>query len=358
MHITINGVHKAFGSKQVLRNISLQVEKGKFIVLLGPSGCGKTTLLNILAGVHDIDEGEIFVGGRLYSAKGFTMPSELRNIGMIFQDFALWPHMTVFDNVAFGLKVKRLPTKVLNNQVEEVLRLVQMEPYAGYYVHQLSGGQKQRIAIARALVVRPEVLLLDEPFSNLDTGLREQMRWDLLRIIHEAGITAVYVTHDQEEALSMADEIVLLNEGLIRQSGTPAALYRHPDSVFAASFLGAANLLPATVNGTGDVTAQWNGFKTQISVLEGKPGEEVTILFRPGDIMPISDSIKPTGLSFAAKIKRRAFHGHVWKYRVEIIAHDPQVLEVWNAEEWPLDLWMEFSVMAQACHLIRESWEA
>ncbi|WP_165972028.1 ABC transporter ATP-binding protein [Paenibacillus piri] len=360
MHIQIERIHKRLGGRSILQDVSLQVKKGQFTVLLGPSGCGKTTLLNILAGLTDIDEGEIHIGGKLYSAPGYTMPPELRNVGMVFQDFALWPHMSVYDNVAFGLKVLRMADKEIKERVADVLQLVQMQAYPDHYPHQLSGGQKQRIAIARAMATRPEVLLMDEPLSSLDARLREQMRWDLLRILQDAGITSVYVTHDQHEALSMADEIVLLNEGRIEQTGSPVHMYRQPRSVFAASFLGAANLLEGTVTeyDRGVSVVDCGGLRVEVQDEDAVPGEKVTILFRPGAVEFASyGGTRPSGVSFRARIRQRAFHGSEWQYRVQIEESgsvSPSILiEAWDQSERSIGEYCELSVPLHSCRVIR-----
>ncbi|MGG4495512.1 ABC transporter ATP-binding protein [Brevibacillus reuszeri] len=360
MHIEIQKIHKRLGDKTILHNLSISIKQGQFTVLLGPSGCGKTTLLNILAGLLDIDKGQIRIGGKLYSSAGYTMPPEIRNVGMVFQDFALWPHMTIFDNTAFGLKVLGLTTKEITERVREVLKVVQMEEYAAHYPHQLSGGQKQRIAIARAMATRPEVLLMDEPLSSLDARLREQMRWDLLRIIRDTSITAVYVTHDQHEALSMADEIVLLNEGRIEQIGSPVQMYRKPDSVFAASFLGAANLLEGVVIECSHHRAVVNCSGLLIEVQDDAAvlGEKMTILIRPGEVLLDSSGSSESGTSFQVRIKQRAFHGSEWQYRVQIEGSSsglaPFLLEVWSQAEKEIDECCELSLPKHACHVIRK----
>jgi ABC-type Fe3+/spermidine/putrescine transport system ATPase subunit len=285
LKIQLEHVYKRFEKKEVLQDINLSIKEGEFIALLGPSGCGKTTLLNALAGFLDIDDGSIAVGDDIWSTGKTTLPPERRSVGMVFQDFALWPHLTVFENVAFGLKVKRMGQDAIRHRVNEVLSIVQMNGYEKVFPHQLSGGQKQRIAIARALAPNPTVLLMDEPLSSLDAKLREQMRWDLLSIIRAARITTIYVTHDQIEALSMADRIVLLNSGRIEQMGTPQELYGKPKTEFAAYFMGASNLLQVEVereDGEGTIV-KWNGTNLRVTATEVRP-EHPVVLLRPSDI--------------------------------------------------------------------------
>jgi iron(III) transport system ATP-binding protein len=221
---------------------SLSIEPGELFFLLGPSGCGKTTLLRMIAGFIEPSSGSIAFNGRHM----IGVPAEKRNTGMVFQSYALWPHMTVEGNVAFGLTVRRVPAAERARRVAEALALVHMQDYARRTPNQLSGGQQQRVALARALVVRPDVLLLDEPLSNLDARLRVQLRSEIRRICKASGITTVYVTHDQKEALSMADRAAILNAGKLVQIGPPAELYRRPATRFAAEFLGETNFVPAT----------------------------------------------------------------------------------------------------------------
>lgn len=243
MELSVRDVVKRYGNRQVLRGISLDVPKGSITAILGPSGCGKTTLLHAIAGLVDIDDGKIIGNGEALSAPNFAVPPERRSMGMVFQNFALWPHMTVRENVAFGLSVRRWPRTDAERRVREVLAQVQMDGYGDRYPHQLSGGQQQRIAIARALAPRPDVLLMDEPLSSLDAKLREEMRWHLSEIVRKTGITTIYVTHDQTEALSMADRVAVLNQGWVQQVGAPADIYERPRNLFVANFVGVSNVL-------------------------------------------------------------------------------------------------------------------
>jgi ABC-type Fe3+/spermidine/putrescine transport system ATPase subunit len=243
MSLKLESVHKQYDNKMVLTGIDLFIEKGTFLALLGPSGCGKTTLLQSIAGLTSINKGKIIVDDVVLTEPGREVPIEKRQIGMVFQDFALWPHMTVFEIVAFGLKLKGMKGKELNERIVETLSIFHMEDYLSSYPHQLSGGQKQRVAMARALAPNPRLILMDEPLSALDTGLREEMRVELVRIFKELNMTVVYVTHDQTEAMSMADQIVILKDGQCEQIGTPETLYREPVSEYVAKFMGPVNIL-------------------------------------------------------------------------------------------------------------------
>jgi iron(III) transport system ATP-binding protein len=245
--VELKGLTKRFGAEVAVKELDLTVAQGEFVTLLGPSGCGKTTTLRCVAGLEHPDGGEIRIGGKLVAShrEGLFLPPEARNIGMVFQSYAVWPHMTVFDNVAYGLRVRGTDRATLRRCTTEALELVGLGPLANRYATKLSGGQRQRVALARAIAYRPQVILFDEPLSNLDAKLREQLRDELARLPREVGITAIYVTHDQTEALVMSDRIVVMNQGTIQQIGDPYTLYVRPVNAFVANFIGVANLLPA-----------------------------------------------------------------------------------------------------------------
>jgi len=245
--IELRGVSKRYGTTWAVRGVSLAVAPGEFFTLLGPSGCGKTTALRMIAGFAEPDEGEILLDGQ--SVAG--VPPWRRDLGLVFQSYALWPHLTVFEHVAFGLRERKVPRAEIRSRVAEALRMVGLEGLGDRRPSQLSGGQQQRVALARTLVVRPRALLLDEPLSNLDAKLRAQMRVELRRLHQELGITTVYVTHDQEEAMALSTRLAVFDHGAVIQLGAPAEVYRRPATRFVAEFLGAANLLPATVEGAG-----------------------------------------------------------------------------------------------------------
>ena len=241
--VTIKNVSKSFGDNTVLHDFSQVFADGEFVTLLGPSGCGKTTMLRMIAGFEKPTTGEIYVGETLVSGDKTFLPPEKRNMGMVFQSYAVWPHMNVYDNVAYPLTIKRMNKTDMKKKVEKVLSIVHLGQYAQRYPNQLSGGQQQRVALARALVAEPNLLLLDEPLSNLDAKLRESMRFEIKEIQQSLGIAVVYVTHDQTEAMAMSDRIFLINRGVVQQSGRPDEIYNHPNNQFVADFLGKVEFL-------------------------------------------------------------------------------------------------------------------
>ena len=242
--VEIDHLGKHFGSEAAVQDFSLAVAAGEFVTLLGPSGCGKTTTLRCIAGLERPDAGDIRIDGKTVTSvkRAINRNPEHRNIGMVFQSYALWPHMTVFDNVAYGLRVRRAPGSVVRERTMRALELVGLPDMAGRYATRLSGGQRQRVALARAIVYEPKVVLFDEPLSNLDAKLREQMRIELVRLQKEVGITSIYVTHDQSEALIMSDRVVVMNKGVIQQIGDPHSIYARPVNAFVAAAKDTAKL--------------------------------------------------------------------------------------------------------------------
>ncbi|MBI4256413.1 MAG: ABC transporter ATP-binding protein [Candidatus Rokubacteria bacterium] len=248
-YLDVVGLTKRFGPAAAVSDVTFSVDKGELVTLLGPSGCGKTTTMRCIAGLESPDAGEIRIDGETVTSAArrlFTLP-EHRGLGMVFQSYALWPHMTVLDNVAYGLKARKLPRRETAERAAEALRLVELYDFRGRNPAQLSGGQQQRVALARALAYEPKLLLLDEPLSNLDAKLRERMRDELRRLFHRVGITAMYVTHDQIEALTISDRVIVMNAGRICQDGRPREIYARPVDRFVAQFIGAANVLEATI---------------------------------------------------------------------------------------------------------------
>jgi iron(III) transport system ATP-binding protein len=294
--LQVEGISKSFDGTPVVKNISLEAESGEFITLLGPSGCGKTTTLRLLAGFEQPDSGSICINGQTVAARNIFVPAEKRRIGMVFQDYALFPHLNVTDNIAFGLQGQR---KEKQKRVDAMLELVGLQGYGDRMPYELSGGQQQRVALARALAPQPDIVLLDEPFSNLDAALRTQVRGEVRSILREAGTTTIFVTHDQEEALSLSDKVAVIFEGKLHQIGTPFELYTRPVSKLVASFIGEANILPATAQGSRAVSPL--GTHRLLSPKEG----EVEVLVRP-DML----HLQPTDEGKPAVILWREYYGH------------------------------------------------
>jgi iron(III) transport system ATP-binding protein len=254
--VELVGLTKQFGSLAVVNQVNLTIEKGSLVCLLGPSGCGKTTTLRLIAGFIEPSGGEIRVGGKRISAPGASAPPEARNMSMIFQSYALWPHMTVYENVAYGLRLRKLSKDEIRTRVDEILSVTKLSALAERYPAELSGGQQQRVSLARALVIKPETLLLDEPLSNLDANLREEMRFEIRRLHDAFRYTTVYVTHDQAEAMTTADLIVVMNQGGIEQAGSPEDIYQRPESEFVARFIGGTNIFRGKKTGQDAVTCE------------------------------------------------------------------------------------------------------
>jgi len=306
--VRLENVTKRFDDVVAVDDLTLDVESGKFYALLGPSGCGKTTTLRMIGGFEEPSDGRIYLGDRPVT----RLPPHRRDVNTVFQSYALFPHLTIHENVAFGLRRKGVKGDELKRRVEEMLRVVNLVGYGGRKPRQLSGGQQQRVALARALVNRPRVLLLDEPLGALDLKLRKEMQLELKRIQHEMEITFVHVTHDQEEAMTMADSIVVMNGGRIEQAGDPASLYEHPTTAFVASFLGVSNLLSGTVEGKDAVRlASGQILRIAPSAIDGHRGA-VSVGIRPEKIA-IGGS---GGNALAGEIVERAYVGVSTQYVV------------------------------------------
>jgi iron(III) transport system ATP-binding protein len=310
----------SYGPTEVLRGISLRVEPGEFFALLGPSGSGKSTLLRLIAGFAQADGGQLLIDG----AEVSRQPPWRRDVGMVFQSYALWPHLSVWDNVAFGLVERRTPRDELRRRTGEALERVGLAALAARRPGQLSGGQQQRVALARTLVIEPQVLLLDEPLSNLDKSLRVQMRQELLALQRRLGLTTIFVTHDQEEAMATADRMAVLERGVLQQVGSAEQLYDQPANAFVAGFVGTMNLLPATVRAgaAGFVTLDVEGIGEWLWPMPAEPlaGPRVWVSFRPHALRVQPDADAP-GLRFAGTVEASEFLGEFTRYRVRVGAH-------------------------------------
>jgi ABC-type Fe3+/spermidine/putrescine transport system ATPase subunit len=307
--IRIEGVSRAFGAVRAVREVSLEVEKGELFTLLGPSGCGKTTLLRMTAGFCDLDAGAIHVGERRVD----TLPPHRRNTGMVFQNYAIFPNYTVAGNVAYGLRARGVPPAEAGERVGRALKLVRLDGYEARWPHELSGGQLQRVALARCLVIEPEVLLLDEPLSNLDAQLRIEMRAEIRALQQTLGITALYVTHDQEEALSISDRIGVMRSGRLEQVGPPWAVYRSPATAFVAEFMGATNLLKGRVAGPapGGTRVTVGGADFLVAGHAAPVGREIALSLRPEALrlVPAGGSPPPGWAILQTRLGRVEFLG-------------------------------------------------
>jgi ABC-type Fe3+/spermidine/putrescine transport system ATPase subunit len=277
--ITIEGVARTFGTVRAVDDVSIAVRDGEFFTLLGPSGCGKTTLLRMVAGFCELDSGRILFGEERID----TLPPHKRNTGMVFQNYAVFPNLTVGGNVAYGLRARKVRGEASRERVERALKLVQLDGYGERWPHQLSGGQLQRVAIARAIVIEPHVLLLDEPLSNLDAKLRVEMRGEIRRLQKLLGITVLYVTHDQEEALAISDRIAVMRAGRVEQIAGPRAIYEQPETPFVASFVGITNLIEGTIRGGADgmMDVAFGGGAIRVRGTDGRAGDKVILSLRP-----------------------------------------------------------------------------
>ncbi len=292
--IILRRLTRRFGDVPAVDRVDVTIAGGELISVLGPSGCGKTTLLRLIAGLLHPDDGEILVDDRRLSWPRGGVPPERRRMAMIFQSYAVWPHMTVFHNVAYGLRLRRVAAADLTRRVREILHVVHLENVEERYPTELSGGQQQRVALARALVVEPEILLLDEPLSNLDANLREEMRFEIRRLHNQFGITTIYVTHDQAEAMVTSDRIAVFCAGRLVQLGTPEEIYERPATEFVATFVGRTNILEGVlVDGTAFEPARERQTLRLASGLDRRPGDRVKVCFRPHDVQIVSTAVSP-----------------------------------------------------------------
>ena len=315
--LKVDNLTKNFGNVKAIQEVDFEATEGKVLSLLGPSGCGKTTTLRCIAGFENPGQGEIYLDNKEIT----HIPPEQRGIGMVFQNYALWPHMTVYGNLAFGLQIRKVPKPEINKRIKKVLGMVQLEGYENRYPRQMSGGQQQRIAMARALVFEPEIMLLDEPLSNLDAKLREEMRFEFTELQKKLGITAVYVTHDQAEALVISDKIVILNQGKIVQTGSPKEIYSNPKNKFVAGFIAVSSFIDGKVGSFGDEKKKVvvktddgliiQGFNNNLSI-----GQKVSVAIRMNVIKFIQDENKIN--VFKGKIIQSSYLGNIIDYKIKV----------------------------------------
>ena len=341
--LSLRGVTRRFGGVTAVEAFDLDLQSGEFVSLLGPSGCGKTTTLRMIAGFLAPSEGTIEMDGQVISTPASSLPPEKRGMSMIFQSYAIWPNMTVAENVAFGLQVRRRPRAEIRTRVDQILDVVRMKPLAARYPQELSGGQQQRVALARAIVVQPTVLLLDEPLSNLDANLREEMRYEIRRLHDEFRITTIYVTHDQAEAMVTSDRIAVMNGGRVEQVDAPRALYARPRTRFVAGFIGRTNFLDGEVR---DAAVTFDGFAIETArfaepaALRGK----VSFSLRPQSVAlhAVAPAASDRVALIPGRVVQRAYLGEYWDYAVRpdggalllrVTARPHEVFEV-DARVW------------------------
>jgi iron(III) transport system ATP-binding protein len=337
--VELRGLTKRFGSLAVVDHVSLKIDHGQLVCLLGPSGCGKTTTLRLIAGFLEPSDGEIHVGERVVSDKQRTLPPESRKMSMIFQSYALWPHMTVAENIVYGLRLRKLDRETIAKKLAAILGTTKLEPLAQRYPGELSGGQQQRVALARALIVEPETLLLDEPLSNLDANLREEMRFEIRRLHDQYRYTTVYVTHDQSEAMTTADLIAVMNAGRIDQLGTPEDIYDRPQSEFVARFIGASNIIKGLARDANHVA--FAGATLEVVGTRLAAGDNATVAIRQHDITLSAQAPQDMQNAVTARVVRQVFLGATRDYLVETkdgtqlrVVTPPENLVAEGSEVW------------------------
>ena len=331
--IELKNICKSFGEEEVLHDFNLYIKENEFVTLLGPSGCGKTTLLRMIAGFDQPTSGEIYLNGEIIN----DVEPNKRPINTVFQRYALFPHLNVFDNVAFGLKIKKTPKDVIQEDVMNALRMVHLEEYASRKIDTLSGGQQQRVAMARAIVMKPKLLLLDEPLAALDRKLRQDLQYELKEMQRNLGITFVFVTHDQEEALTMSDTIVVMNEGRVLQIGTPQMIYNEPKTRFVANFIGESNIVDATVPKDGYVKFENATFKTTYESGFSK-NEEVDVVLRPEDLL----IIPAEGAKIKGTIDSKIFKGD--EFEINVIVESGKEYTIHTTKDYELDSFVGLTI--------------
>jgi iron(III) transport system ATP-binding protein len=347
--IRIQNLSKHYGAQAQLAavaDLDLDVRDNQFVTLLGPSGCGKTTTLRLIAGYLVPDSGSIHIGDRLVSAPGKVVPPEERGMGMVFQNYAVWPHKTVFENVAFGLRVRGVARDDARQRVAKMLELVNLTGFESRYPNELSGGQQQRVALARSLVVEPGILLLDEPLSNLDAKLRERMRWELKALQRRTGITFVYVTHDQAEALALSDQIAVMHQGRLQQFGTPREVYARPANRMVADFMGLVNLLPGKVVASDTIAA--GPLTLKLTLPHGlRAGDTVDIAIRPESIqLGATDGVP-------ARIEEQSYLGNLSEYHVALADGTKLRVQATALADLPVGRTVGLNVDAAQCNVFK-----
>jgi len=357
--LLIKHLTKKFDDFTAVDNFSVDIAEGEFIALVGPSGCGKTTTLRCIAGFIPTDGGEIILNGRVISGKNIMLPPEKRNMAMVFQSYAVWPHKTVFKNIAFGLELRKRPKPEIRQRVMQSLELTKLQGLENRYPSELSGGQQQRVSLARGLVVEPQILLLDEPLSNLDATLREEMRFDLREIQQKLKITSIYVTHDQAEAMVIADRIVVMKDGKIEQIGSARQIYHSPTSRFVAGFVGTTNLIAGTVakkNQTGFRLTTKSGVSLKLKATESDDvpdiGGRVSVSVRPEAIAMGRERIEAAENVYRGRIMAKTFLGNFYDYRVQI-AQETLRVQTPSHQDFDMggDVWIH--VDPQFCKTVR-----
>ncbi len=354
--VELKSLGKRFGVAAAVDGVSLRIEHGQLVCLLGPSGCGKTTTLRLIAGFIEPSAGEIEVNGKVLSSPGRTVPPEGRNMSMIFQSYALWPHMTVAENVAYGLRIRRMDAATIAAKLKAILSTARLEEMAERYPGELSGGQQQRVSLARALVVEPETLLLDEPLSNLDANLREEMRYEIRRLHDRYRYTTVYVTHDQTEAMTTADLIAVMNRGKIEQLGTPKEIYERPRSSFVARFIGGSNILTGRATDGERVAVAGGSLRTT-----GRPltaGETVAVSIRQHDVEILPSAASGGDNVLHAVVRRQVFLGAARDYTL-VLGDKTEVRATVSAElDIPQGQDVGLRLPAAKCRALMEGNEA